>query len=54
MRQSEEIMEEEEIGCLTESETFVDNCLRRNVIKVSLSDFFIDEGPLDDDTPINE
>ena len=50
----EEIMEEAEIGCLTEHRCFIVNCLDRDCLQVSLHEFFLTDGPLDDNIPIHK
>ena len=42
------------IGCITDHEGFVGNCLNRHVIEVSLYEFVEHDGPIDDNEPINE
>lgn len=40
--------------CITEHETFRDNCLNARVLEVSLHEYIQREGPLDDNEPSNE
>lgn len=50
----DQIRESSELECITEHETFRDNCLNARVLEVSLHEYIQREGPLDDNEPMNE
>lgn len=50
----DQIRESSELECITDHETFRDNCLNARVLEVSLHEYIQREGPLDDNEPINE
>ncbi|XP_067682003.1 uncharacterized protein [Haliotis asinina] len=54
IQQTERMCDEESVQCITEHPYFVDNCLRRGVVWVSLLEFAQQDGPLDDNEPIHE
>ncbi|XP_048742687.1 P2X purinoceptor 7-like [Ostrea edulis] len=43
-----------DLECITQHQTFKDNCLNTRVLEVSLYDYVQSEGPLDDNEPIHE
>ena len=48
------MVEEAGLSCATEHETFRVNCLDRRVIEVSLYEFVILQGPIDDNEEIHK
>jgi hypothetical protein len=50
----QDLIEEEHITCITEHAVFIDNCLNRNVVLVSIYDYIHTEGPIDDNQPVHE
>ncbi|XP_062597066.1 P2X purinoceptor 7-like [Saccostrea cucullata] len=48
------IRESSDLECITNHQTFIDNCLNLRVLEVSLYDYIQSEGPIDDNEPINE
>lgn len=43
-----------ELRCITHHEGFVANCLNRDVLEISMYEYVVYEGPLDDNEPIHE
>ncbi|XP_078336317.1 uncharacterized protein LOC111122058 [Crassostrea virginica] len=48
------IRESCDLECITQHQSFIDNCLNVRVLEVSMYDFIQREGPLDDNEHINE
>ncbi|XP_062599370.1 P2X purinoceptor 7-like [Saccostrea cucullata] len=42
------------LECITQHQTFIDNCLNERVLEVNLHEYIQMEGPLDDNEPTNE
>ncbi|XP_061195119.1 P2X purinoceptor 7-like [Saccostrea echinata] len=51
---TQQICEDCNLECITQHQTFIDNCLNERVLEVSLYNYIQTEGPLDDNEPINE
>ena len=47
-------MEDGDISCITEHDILVANCLNRHVLHISMLEYLVNVGPLDDNEPINE
>ncbi|XP_046555834.1 uncharacterized protein LOC124265086 [Haliotis rubra] len=54
IQQTEHLCEEAAVEWITEHSYFVDNCLKRGVVWVSLLEFVQQDGPLDDNEPVHE
>ncbi|XP_071114721.1 uncharacterized protein [Haliotis cracherodii] len=54
IQQTEHMCDEAGVQCITEHDFFIDNCLRRGVVWVSLLEFVQQDGPLDDNEPVHE
>ena len=48
------IRESSNLECITDHQTFIDNCLNVQVLEVSLNDYIQRDRPLDDNEPIHE
>ena len=51
---TDHIRESCDLECITQHQSFIDNCLNVRVLEVSMYDFIQREGPLDDNEHINE
>lgn len=47
-------MEEQDVGCITDHSGFISNCLDKDVIEVSFYHYVQQQGPFDDDHPVNQ